>query len=96
MDNINIKGRVELRYKGSQFYFYILPEHENIITKYKIKSSEIFGEDFDGNINLKIWDVSDLYNVRSMVVNKDGDDYFFINDDSIFSRKILFDIDNLS
>ena len=96
LDNINITGRVELRYNGSQFHFYILPEYENIITKYKIKSSKIFGEDLDGILNLRTWDISYLYNVKSMDVNRDGDDYFFINDDSIFSRKILFDIDNLS
>ena len=96
LDKISITGKIELKYNSSQLFFHILPEQNKVLTKYKIYSNKVFSENLDGKLDLKLWNISDSYSINNIQIRKEGEGYYFINDDSIFSRNILFDISNLS
>ena len=92
LDKINITGKIELKYNSNQLLFHSLPENNKVLTKYKIHSNKVFSENLDGKLDLKLWNISDPYSINNLQIRKEGDGYYFINNDSIFSRSILFDI----
>ena len=94
LDKINITGKIELKYNSNQLLFHFLPEHNKVLTKYKIHSNKVFSENLDGKLDLKLWNISDPYSINNLQIRKEGDGYYFINNDSIFSRSILYDISN--
>ena len=96
LDYLDVTGIINLNYIGDNLSFFSVPENRILFKKYNISTNKNHGIDKDGNHNLKFWNISNPYNITELETIRENDKYFIIKNDSIYSRNILFDIENLS
>ena len=96
LDYVDITGKIELKYSlFTNLFFYSLPQNKSFFRKYNISTNKTHGLDLDGKNNLKFWNISNPYQITELETIKENDKYYVIKNDSIYSRNLLFDLDDL-
>ena len=96
LDYVDITGTIELNYYSpSNLLFYTHPENKRLFRKYNILTDRTHGNDENGNNNLKFWNISNPYNIYELLTNNENDNYYVIKNDSLYSRNILFDLEDI-
>ena len=97
LDYVDITGIIELKYNLSgNLLFYSLPENKSFFRKYNISTNKNHGIDNDGKNNLKFWDISNPYEISELETFKENNKYYVVKNDSVYSRNILFDLEDLA
>ena len=96
LDYVDITGKIELKYSlFTNLFFYSLPQNKSFFRKYNISTNKTHGLDLDGKNNLKFWNISNPYQITELETIKENDKYYVIKNDSVYSRNLLFDLDDL-
>ncbi len=96
LDYVDVTGKIELKYSlATNLFFYSLPQNKSFFRKYNISTNKTHGLDLDGKNNLKFWNISNPYQITELETIKENDKYYIIKNDSVYSRNILFDLEDL-
>ena len=95
LDYIDITGKINLNYSNEDIIFYTLPFNNEIISKQLIYSNNIYEYDNLEKLDLRVWDISNPYDIKESNLIKENEYFYYIKNEKKFNQSIVFDLNKI-